>query len=55
MWNLPGPGIEPTSPVLTGGFLAAGPPGKSHFKILGPSRSFMEGVGLIFAETTLSF
>ena len=28
MWDLPGPGIEPTSPVLVGGSLATGPPGK---------------------------
>ena len=29
MWNLPGPGIEPMSPALVGGFLITGPPGKS--------------------------
>ena len=29
MWNPPGPGIELVSPVLTGGFLTPGPPGKS--------------------------
>ena len=28
MWNLLGPGIEPVSPALTGGFLTTGPPGK---------------------------
>ena len=28
MWNLPRPGIEPTSPALAGGFLATAPPGK---------------------------
>ena len=28
MWNLPGPGIVPTSPALAGGFLTTGPPGK---------------------------
>ena len=34
MWNLPGPGLEPVSPALAGGFLTATPPGKpsySHF------------------------
>ena len=31
MWNLPGPGIEPVSSELAGGFLNAGPPGKSLF------------------------
>ena len=29
MWILPGPGIEPVSPALAGGFLTPGPPGKS--------------------------
>ena len=30
MWNLPRPGIEPTSPALAGIFLTAEPPGKSR-------------------------
>ena len=29
MWNLPGPGIEPVSSTLAGGFLSTVPPGKS--------------------------
>ena len=28
MWNLPGPGLEPMSPALAGGFLTTVPPGK---------------------------
>ena len=28
MWDLPGPGLEPMSPALAGGFLATAPPGK---------------------------
>ena len=28
MWDLPGPGIEPVSPALAGGFLTTAPPGK---------------------------
>ena len=28
MWDLPGPGIKPTSPALQGRFLTTGPPGK---------------------------
>ena len=28
MWDLPGPGIEPMSPALSGSFFVAGPPGK---------------------------
>ena len=30
MWDLPGPGLEPVSPALAGGFLTTAPPGKSH-------------------------
>ena len=29
MEDLPGPGIEPVSPALAGGFLTTAPPGKS--------------------------
>ena len=29
MWDLPGPGIEPVSLALAGGFLTIGPPEKS--------------------------
>ena len=31
MWDLPGPGLEPVSPTLAGGFLTPAPPGKSYF------------------------
>ena len=31
MWDLPGPGFEPVSPALAGGFLTTVPPGKSLF------------------------
>ena len=30
-WGLPGPGLEPVSPALAGGFLTTAPPGKSLF------------------------
>ena len=30
MWDLPGPGLEPMSPALAGGFLATVPPGESQ-------------------------
>ena len=30
MWDLPGPGLEPMSPALAGGFLTTAPPGKSR-------------------------
>ena len=34
MWDLPGPGFEPMSPALAGGFLTTVPPGKSDKKFL---------------------
>ena len=30
MWDLPGPGLEPVSPALAGGFLTIAPPGKPY-------------------------
>ena len=32
MWDLPGPGLEPVSPALAGGFLTTAPPGKLPVK-----------------------
>ena len=34
MWDLPGPGLEPVSPALAGGFLTTAPPGKSRSVVL---------------------
>ena len=34
MWDLPGPGLEPVSPALAGGFLTTAPPGKPQFPLL---------------------
>ena len=34
MWDLPGPGLEPMSPALAGGFLTTVPPGKSEKPLL---------------------
>ena len=31
MWDLPGPGIEPVSPAMAGGFSTTAPPGKPAF------------------------
>ena len=31
MWDLPGPGLEPASPALAGGFLTTVPPGTSRY------------------------
>ena len=33
MWDLPGPGLEPVSPALAGGFLTTAPPGKPYIYI----------------------
>ena len=33
-WDLPGPGLEPLSPALAGGFLTTAPPGKFRTAIL---------------------
>ena len=29
MWDLPGPGLEPVTPALAGGFLTTAPPGNT--------------------------
>ena len=34
MWDLPGPGLEPVSLALAGGFSSTGPPGKSGIHAL---------------------
>ena len=34
MWDFPGPGLEPVSPALAGGFLTTAPPGKSLASLL---------------------
>ena len=34
MWDLPGPGLEPASPALAGGFLTTAPPGKLPYEFL---------------------
>ena len=34
MWDLPGPGLEPTSPALAGRFLTTAPPGKHSILLL---------------------
>ena len=37
MWDLPGPGLEPVSPALAGGFPTTAPPGKPLMWFLFPS------------------
>ena len=55
MWDLPGPGLEPVSPALAGGFLSTVPPGKpkpafSYKSLL----SLAAAQELYFSYTTLS-
>ena len=40
MWDLPGPGLEPVSPALAGGFLTTAPPGKPPTCVFYPVPSF---------------
>ena len=50
MWDLPGPGLEPVSPALVGGFLTTASPGKSH--TLGFSSKTLAGWLLEITENT---
>ena len=34
MWDLPGPGLKPVFPALTGRFLTSTPPGNSMLRII---------------------
>ena len=45
MWDLPGPGLEPMSPALAGGFLTTAPPVKS------PSMFQMKHFNLSYSST----
>ena len=46
MWDLPGPGIEPMSPALAGGFLSTVPPGKPfHAFLMGSCDLSIGGFG----------
>ena len=48
MWDLPGPGLEPVSPALAGGFSTTAPPGKPPPILLMPPSGF-------FTEKEVSF
>ena len=41
MWDLPGPGLEPVSPALAGGFLTTAPPGKPPDDFLKFTRRYL--------------
>ena len=45
MWDLPGPGLEPVTPALAGGFLTTAPPGKPlHYCFLTAPPLFMHSL-----------
>ena len=48
MWELPGPGLEPVSPALAGGFLTIVPPGKPRGTFCPLSKSLTWNVGFFF-------
>ena len=48
MWDLPGPGLEPVSPALAGGFLTTAPPGK-------PENIFLKIVKIFHVEVEKYF
>ena len=53
MWDLPGPGLEPVSPALAGGFLTTAPPGKpalTGFCMLGQSFFFSPKLQRLFKK-----
>ena len=58
MWDLPGPGLEPVSPALAGGFLTTAPPGKPHklfVFLVGSIRSVSYGkTGFTYEKEILS-
>ena len=43
MWDLPGPGLEPMSPALAGGFLTTAPPGKPYNQLIFEKGQFHRG------------
>ena len=45
IWDLPGPGLDPMSPALAGGFLTTGPPGKPYMTVF--ELWFSQGICLV--------
>ena len=54
MWGLPGPGIEPMTPALAGGFLTTAPPGKKGHGILS-SRIYIPVPAIFILDLPLPF
>ena len=59
MWDLPGPGLEPVSPSLAGGFLTTAPPGKSvnSFRLAPRERNIspVTSVGLCIEQSAVQY
>ena len=55
MWDLPGPGLEPMSPALAGGFLTTAPPGKSWKSFLIPSSPVLPVIPDLINQQVLLF
>ena len=53
MWDPPGPGLEPVSPELAGGFLTTAPPGKSRGLLFIVVRGLLIAVASLVAEHEL--
>ena len=49
MWDLPGPGLEPVSPALAGGFLTTVSPGKSDKFVFKEEKNNVPRVGEVGA------
>ena len=54
MWDLPGPGLEPVSPALAGGFLTTAPPGKSLLSFLLLVSTLVPDIGSSFISFSLA-
>ena len=53
MWDLPGPGLEPMSPALAGGFLTTVPPGKPSTDLQQRHQDNSIGSGQFFLQMVL--
>ena len=53
MWDLPGPGLEPMTPALAGGFLTIATPGKSRSLFFLTSLANGLSIWFIFSENQL--
>ena len=54
MWDLPGPGLEPVSLALAGGFLTTAPPGKPNSKHLNEYTVIISFIHEFFQDDSLA-